>query len=533
MLEFAIAITMKQTVKYSPQVRIGNWQEELALEESKLDNFKKKSNDGSGNWKKLQSKLRQCNEIVQHTYAEDGIIRFGDYVVLQHDSSGCMLACDPFEEVVIGQEKFLVSGSPEELKPKARTTFKIVRPPPNLCNFNDDSSDSVLHIGQPFLLACNEALLVSNDSNILSPTLYLCSTKKNERTSTKRTNHQMVYMSPNNDADSVWTLIIPSRGRTNGPERLLAMGAPVTSDIALQFTHRQTNMYLTCDASSKMITEFGVELECFADRSVASGKLGLMVSEFKGLSTSQTLTKPDAPIFAWHLLTAQSRSDLGTTRDFPPPATPEVISNEIHELIRSKGIDGYWCVRDVLNSASKKLFKVGKLDREDLKVLLANFGVTIRPKYVDILLDNMSEGVDKNGLVHVDTFLAFLRGPIPTVRFETLQRIFIALEQKAGQSQIPVDVLTDSFRGEDHPMVSLGNFSEAEALKHMLTYFELAKVGSGRVRESQSQSPAPASKGGVTFDKFVDYYADLSAAVDDDDYFLGLVSSNWAPILQG
>ena len=81
--------------------------------------------------------------------------------------------------------------------------------------------------------------------------------------------------------------------------------------------------------------------------------------------------------------------------------------------------------------------------------------------------------------------------------------------------------------------VSLGNFSEAEALKHMLTYFELAKVGSGRVRESQSQSPAPASKGGVTFDKFVDYYADLSAAVDDDDYFLGLVSSNWAPILQG
>lgn len=78
--------------------------------------------------------------------------------------------------------------------------------------------------------------------------------------------------------------------------------------------------------------------------------------------------------------------------------------------------------------------------------------------------------------------------------------------------------------------VSLGNFSEAEALKHMLTYFELAKSGSGRVRESQS--PTPASKG-VTVDKFVDYYADLSAAVDDDDYFLGLVGSNWAPVIQG
>jgi len=368
---FTFLLNMKQTGKFSPMTRIGNWQEELALEEAKLENFKKKTNDGSGNWKKLQAKLSQCNDIVPHTYSPDGIIRFGDYVILLHDSSGATLSCDPYEEVMIGQEKYMVSGACEEvLKPKARNTFRVTRPPPNLAAFSDDVNDPVLHIGQPFLLSCNEALLVTADSNILSPALYLCSTKKNERTSTKRTNHQMAYVSPNIDADAVWNVIIPSRGRTNGPERLLAMGAPVTNDLALQITHRQTNMYLTCDSASKMITEFGVELECFADRSSANGKLGLMVSEFKGLSTSQTLTKPDAPVFSWHFVTGilyvlglstllsnimsgKSTSDSITERQLPPPATPEVILQEVQEFVRSRGIDGFWCLRDHLNQAAK------------------------------------------------------------------------------------------------------------------------------------------------------------------------------------
>mmetsp|Transcript_20185 Transcript_20185/g.27733 ORF Transcript_20185/g.27733 Transcript_20185/m.27733 type:complete len:540 (+) Transcript_20185:78-1697(+) len=537
---------MKQTVKFSPMTRIGNWQEELALEEAKLENFKKKTNDGSGNWKKLQAKLSQCNEIVPHTYSPDGVIRFGDYVILQHDSSGAALSCDPFEEVMIGQEKYMVSGACDEvLKPKARNTFRITRPPPSLCAFNDDQSDTVLHIGQPFLLTCNEALLVTADSNILSPMLYLCSTKKNERTSTKRTNHQMAYISPNNDADAVWTVVIPSRGRTNGPERLLAMGAPVTNDLALQITHRQTNMYLTCDAGSKMITEFGVELECFADRSSANGKLGLMVSEFKGLSTSQTLTKPDAPVFSWHFVTGKSTSDNISERQLPPPATPEVILQEVQDFVRSRGIDGFWCLRDHLNQAARKMFRVGKLDREDLKAMLVDFGVKIRPKYIDILLDNMNDGNSKTGLVHVDSFLDFLRGRLSPSRYDLLKTVFnrlISVSQLSSSSLVSADAIRDNFRGDDHPLVVFGSYSTAEALKHMLTFFELVKVG--RDREEKKEREGFNSTGGSTgrvvtggavgvgMERFVDYYADLSAAVDDDDYFMGMVGSNWAPLFE-
>ena len=60
----------------------------------------------------------------------------------------------------------------------------------------------------------------------------------------------------------------------------------------------------------------------------------------------------------------------------------------------------------------------------------------------------------------------------------------------------------------------------------MLTYLELVKTGSGRGKDSPGIAPKA-----VSLSKFVDYYGDLSAAVDDDDYFVGLVRSNWAPVI--
>ena len=89
----------------------------------------------------------------------------------------------------------------------------------------------------------------------------------------------MVYLSPNPGPDSIFTAIIPSQGRKNGPERLLRMGLPVTLNEGYILAHRQTNMYITLDSATPSQTEFGVELECSADRSVAFGKLGLVVSE--------------------------------------------------------------------------------------------------------------------------------------------------------------------------------------------------------------------------------------------------------------
>lgn len=329
--------------KYASKTKIGNWSEERSLEESKLSNFEKKAGLGNLSIKKQQTKISRLTEKVPHTYSEDGMIRFGDSIMLKHDMTGATLSCDTFDTTIEnGVEQYLVSGSLGSNQPMARNIFTILRPPVHLRGIEDDDSDPILRVGQAFCLGCNDSLLVQPNSNILSQSLYLCSLKKNERTSTKRSNKQAVFLSPKNDADSIWLSVYPSKGHRNSSQRYLSIGYPSSIQDSLQITHRQTNMYLSCDPSSKEMSEFGLELECYADRTASNGKLSLISSEFKGLSTPQTLEKPDSPNYAWHFVVSTDKRTSVDTRNLPPSATPTVLLGQLQQYIRSRGVDGFW-----------------------------------------------------------------------------------------------------------------------------------------------------------------------------------------------
>ena len=303
--------------KYSSPVKVGNWQEELAIEESKRIDFERiAATDGLPS-KKLRIKLEKCEEAVLRTFSPDGFIRFGDSISLKHDLSGAILACDPFCPTEPGAEQYYASGSLGNTKALARNTFHILRPPRHLKGVEDDDRDEILRIGQAFIIGCNSALLSSSSNNDLSAPLYLRSERKNERTSTKRNNRQAVHLSPINNADTIWTAISASKGRHNAAQRFLSFGQPVTTEGSLQITHRQTNMYLTCDPSSIEMSEFGPEVQCFADRTVSTGRLFLLSSEFNGTSTSQTLEKSDSPRFGWHFVTSTDNALTAKTISAP------------------------------------------------------------------------------------------------------------------------------------------------------------------------------------------------------------------------
>lgn len=521
--------------KFSSVTRIGNWQEEIALEEAKQDNFKKRSTAGNLSLRKLEQKFSVCTEIVPHSFSGDGIIRFGDSIILKHESSSSILVCDPFETVPITDETYSISASNESPIPKARNVFRIVRPPRHLQDVTDRDDDPVLKVGQPFLLACSESLLIQPNSNLLKPVLYISSTKKNERTSTKRTNRQTVFLKPGIDADGIWMITIPSKGKANGTERFLAIGTPATIDQVFQFTHRQTNMYLTVDAKITTTTEFGVEYECYADRSTAYGKIGLMVSEYKGLSTSQTLSKPDAATFSWSVVYASDPSNAMETRRFlPPPPTKDTILHEIQEFIRNRGVDAYWNLHDYLLSLLRGVPNPnGKIDRVDLKLSLAEWGIKLNPKYLDVVLDTIDNG--RMGLIDLQSFFALIRGEMPSSRFSVLQEIFMKLDQE-HQGYIVNGTLTKNFNGSEHPLVSIGGYSPSYALEHMIKYFDTLPAATsyahpthGRLIQGSTPTPVSATNNAkrITFDAFLQYYGDLSAAIDQDDYFITVVRNNW------
>ena len=70
---------------YSHKTRLGNWAEEIAINDAKLDNFRQRSETGALSLRKQEIKLERCNEIVPHSYSEDGLVRFGDVILPDPD----------------------------------------------------------------------------------------------------------------------------------------------------------------------------------------------------------------------------------------------------------------------------------------------------------------------------------------------------------------------------------------------------------------------------------------------------------------
>ena len=54
--------------RYKPITRIGNWMEEIAIEEEKLKDFQSNSSGGSVNLRKQQAKLSRCTQLVGYQY---------------------------------------------------------------------------------------------------------------------------------------------------------------------------------------------------------------------------------------------------------------------------------------------------------------------------------------------------------------------------------------------------------------------------------------------------------------------------------
>ena len=409
--------------------------------------------------------------------------------------SSSVLVCDPFSDNIPGMGMFRVSCAADANEPVARNTFTICRPPSKLKNFTDDEEDPVLRLGQAFCLGCDENLLINGDSNFLEPQLYLASTRKTERSCTKSSNRQMVFMTIQQTADSIWTLMPPSRGKIGSSERFLSVGSPVRVSDPVMLIHRQTNTNLTVDTKLSAVSEFGVEYECFNDRASSFGKLGVIVSEFRGMSTGESLSKPDAIDYYWSIITATEPCEDGPATELPPPPTKEILVEEIRRISASKGSQGFAALRllfIILDMNTR--VNDGKLDREDIKECLIRWGVTLDHRYLDLLLS--SHDTQNSGLINYREFLDYLRGPLSDRRLQILQSTYSSLETA---NAISIDSFRSIIDAKQHPLV-LDRVCSGEDL---IKYF---------VESLSFRGKFPVV---ITFIAFVDFFNDVCQGDDD------------------
>ena len=117
---------------------------------------------------------------------------------------------------------------------------------------------------------------------------------------------------------------------------------------------------------------------------------------------------------------------------------------------------------------------------------------------------------DKNGQLSYDEFLVGVRGQLNDRRHQLVLSAFKILDSDNSGS-VDINDIKNKFDASKHPGVIAGTMTVDEVLNEWLSTFEVG----GKV------------DGLVTPDEFVHYYMNVSASIDDDDYFELMIRNAW------
>lgn len=116
---------------------------------------------------------------------------------------------------------------------------------------------------------------------------------------------------------------------------------------------------------------------------------------------------------------------------------------------------------------------------------------------------------DKSGTVSFDEFMRAIRGKMSTKRKHLVYYAFDLLD-KDKSGEVDQKDLAQAYDCSKHPEVIRGEKTPAEVLK-----------------EFSEQWDGTKKDGKITLHEFLDYYKDISASVDNDDYFELMMRNAW------
>ncbi|ODM92441.1 Calcyphosin-like protein [Orchesella cincta] len=117
---------------------------------------------------------------------------------------------------------------------------------------------------------------------------------------------------------------------------------------------------------------------------------------------------------------------------------------------------------------------------------------------------------DGSGCVSINEFLLTIRPPLNNNRKKLIEGAFKKLDQ-TGDGVVTVDDLKNVYSVKNNPRYLSGEETEHQILQRFLKNFEENGVVDGK----------------VTFDEFMDYYAGVSASIDNDAYFDLMMRNSW------
>jgi len=189
-----------------------------------------------------------------------------------------------------------------------------------------------------------------------------------------------------------------------------------------------------------------------------------------------------------------------------PNKTRSVVKMVKDEITKRGGGNGLRSARVLL----KRMDKDGNnlLDREELKNGIKELiGIELEGEDIDRLMVNFDK--DRSGKISVEEFFKGLQGDMKRKRKVIVRQAYDLLD-KDGSGEVTVNDIKGAYNCSEHEKVVSGEWTEYDALQEILATYEQGEAD-----------------GVVTFQEFLEYYRDLSAGMESDDYFELMVRNAW------
>lgn len=460
--------------KYSHKTKIGNWYEDMELEEIKVTDYEKTK----ANFGKTQKRVPQ-------TFSEDGLLHFGNNVMLSNKKTTGVLVMDGTAKLTGYDEAFAVTTTPIVTGPNSRNIVTITR-----YEEKDGFQGDNVHYGQKIKFTCN--------SQFHSRKLYLHSCQASPSLHAPKTRNQDVRVSLKDVYDCVWEI-----EHVDPKVRFEMYGEVVPANEPVLIKHSNTNHYLASD-SVKVKNHYGDEFEVSVKSYCQQKKTQNLALEKTGMITSDVPTRYQQDQNLWMICTAPDPS-YSQPIDGDEEYTFEDLLRDIKNRLLERssfGIRGLGRIFRAMDDNGNH-----QLDIDDFRWGLIDFGITITKDEAQQLLKHIDR--DGNGTIDFDEFMRFIRGDLNDFRKSLINQAYDKLDvNKDGL--VKLDDIAQIYDASQHPDVMEGKKTEEEVYKEFMEKWDTQE-----------------KDGIITIDEFYDYFRDVSASIDTDEYFEAMMKSAW------
>lgn len=146
------------------------------------------------------------------------------------------------------------------------------------------------------------------------------------------------------------------------------------------------------------------------------------------------------------------------------------------------------------------------LSKYEFEKACREFKAEIAPEDIGILFSAFD--LNRDGTIQYDEFLRVIRGDLNQFRRNLVERAFAKLDRD-GSGVIEVQDLIGVYNAKKHPAVLEGRKTEEQVLGEFLETFE---THHNTMHDNERDFR-------VSQEEFIEYYANVSASIDDDMYF--------------